>query len=169
MHSDNWCLSSDLAVYWFCKWFSFLSFSDKLVQWHIYFKRRRRKKTESRWDQEEGGELDSQSHSHKEVRRFCGSRWDQEEGGGAGLERCPDFFCLSCFPAVELQTLPLWLFSIAVGTAIAWYGSCCAMLGGHCLNILLFWRQSMVALLFWVGACLKDSLFFPTYPTHPHP
>ena len=26
------------------------------------------------------------------------------------------------------------LFCIAVGTAIAWYGSCCAMPGGHCLN-----------------------------------
>ena len=36
--------------------------------------------TESRRDQEEGGELDS----HKEVRRFCGSGRDQEEGGGAG-------------------------------------------------------------------------------------
>ena len=34
----------------------------------------------SRWDQEEGGELDS----HEEVRHFCGSRRDQEEGGGAG-------------------------------------------------------------------------------------
>ena len=27
------------------------------------------------------------------------------------------------------------LFSIAVGTATAWYGSCCAMPDGHCLNI----------------------------------
>ena len=26
------------------------------------------------------------------------------------------------------------LFGIAVGTAIAWYGSCCAMPGGHCPN-----------------------------------
>ena len=39
--------------------------------------------TESRRDQEEGGELDS----HEEVRRFCGSRRDQEEEGGAGLTR----------------------------------------------------------------------------------
>ena len=36
--------------------------------------------TESRRDQEEGGELDS----HEEVRRFCGSRPDQKVGGGAG-------------------------------------------------------------------------------------
>ena len=35
--------------------------------------------TESRRDQEDGGELDS-----LEVRHFCGSRRDQEEGGGAG-------------------------------------------------------------------------------------
>ena len=41
--------------------------------------------TESRRDQEEGGELDS----HEEVRRFCGSRRDQEEGGGAGPTRQP--------------------------------------------------------------------------------
>ena len=27
------------------------------------------------------------------------------------------------------------LFRITVGTAIAWYGSCCAMPGRHCLNI----------------------------------
>ena len=26
------------------------------------------------------------------------------------------------------------LFRIAIGTATAWYGSCCAMPGGHCLN-----------------------------------
>ena len=57
---------------------------------------------ESRRDQEEGGELDSQEEvrhfcgswrdqeerdeldSQEEVRHFCGSRRDQEEGGGAG-------------------------------------------------------------------------------------
>ena len=36
--------------------------------------------TESRPDQEEGGELDF----HQEVRHFRRSRRDQEEGGGAG-------------------------------------------------------------------------------------
>ena len=36
--------------------------------------------TESRRDQEDGGELDTQ----EEVRHFCGSRRDQEEGGSAG-------------------------------------------------------------------------------------
>ena len=32
---------------------------------------------------------------------------------------------------------------------------------GHCLNILLFWRQSTAALVFRVGACLEVSLFSP--------
>ena len=39
-----------------------------------------RTRSESRRDQEEGGELDS----YEEVRHFWGSRRDQEEGGGAG-------------------------------------------------------------------------------------
>ena len=56
------------------------------------------------------------------------------------------------------------LFCIAVGTAIAWYGSCCAMPDGHCRNILLFWRRSPAALVFRVGACPVVSLFFPTCP-----
>ena len=46
------------------------------------------------------------------------------------------------------------LFRIAVGTAIApWYGSCCAMPGEHCRNILLLWRRSTAALVFRVGGC----------------
>ena len=36
--------------------------------------------SETKPDQEEGGELDS----HEEVRCFCGSRQDQGEGDGAG-------------------------------------------------------------------------------------
>ena len=31
------------------------------------------------------------------------------------------------------------LFRTAVETATAWYTSCCAMVSGHRLNILLFW------------------------------
>ena len=61
------------------------------------------------------------------------------------------------------------LFCIAVGTAIAWYGSCCAMLSRHCRNIFLFWRWSTAALVFWVGACFEVSLFFPTSPLVPVP
>ena len=53
------------------------------------------------------------------------------------------------------------LFCISVGTAIAWCGSRWAMPDGHCLNILLFWRQSTAALVFRVGACLEVSLFSP--------
>ena len=61
------------------------------------------------------------------------------------------------------------LFPIAVGTASAWYGSCCAMPSGHCRNILLFWRRSMAALVFGVGACLEVSLFFSPFPPCPSP
>ena len=62
------------------------------------------------------------------------------------------------------------LFRIAAGTAIVRYGSCCAMPGGHCLNILSFWRRSTAALVvFRVGTCLESSLFFPPFPTRPCP
>ena len=84
-------------------------------------------------------------------------------------ERELDFFCFSCFPAAELQTLSLWLFCVAVGTATVWCGGHCAMPDGHCLNILLFWRQSMAALVFLVGACFEVSLFCPPFPTRPRP
>ena len=43
------------------------------------------------------------------------------------------------------------LFHTAVGTATAWYTSCCAMPSGHCLNILLFWQRSTAALVFQVA------------------
>ena len=78
-----------------------------------------------------------------------------------------DFFCFSCFPTAELRTLSLWLFCIAAGTAVAWCGGRCTMLDGHCLNILLFWRPSMTALAFRVGACLEVSFFCPLFPTRP--
>ena len=55
------------------------------------------------------------------------------------------------------------LFCIAAGTAVAWRGGRCAMPGGHCLNILLFWRRSTEASVFRVGACLEVSLFFPPF------
>ena len=61
------------------------------------------------------------------------------------------------------------LFCIAVGTAIAWCGGRCAMPGGHCLNILLFWQWSTAAFVFRVGACFEVSLFCPTFPTRPRP
>ena len=56
--------------------------------------------TESRRDQEEGGELDS----HEAATEPGG---DQEQGGGAGLQRELDFFRFSCFPTAELRTLSL--------------------------------------------------------------
>ena len=56
------------------------------------------------------------------------------------------------------------LFHTAVETATVWYTSCCTMLSGHHLNILLFWWRSTAFLVFWVGAC---TLSPPT--PHPHP
>ena len=61
------------------------------------------------------------------------------------------------------------LFCIAVGTAIARHCGCCAMLDGHCLNILLFWQRSTAALVFLVGACFEVSLFCPLFPLVPIP
>ena len=72
------------------------------------------------------------------------------------------FFCFSCFPTAELRTL--FLFCIAVGTAVAWCGGRCAMPDGHCLYILLFWRLSTAALVFRVGARFEVSLFCPPFP-----
>ena len=73
------------------------------------------------------------------------------------------------FSMVELQTLSLWLFCIAVGTAIVWCCSRCTMLEGHCLNILLFWQRSMAALVFRVGSCFEVSVFCPPFPLVPVP
>ena len=83
-------------------------------------------------------------------------------------ERELDFFCFSCSPTAELHTSSLWLFCIAVETAIAWFSGCCAMPDGHCLNILLFWRQSMAAFAFQVGARFEVTFFCPPFPTCPH-
>ena len=58
------------------------------------------------------------------------------------------------------------LFCTAVGTAVAWCGGCCTVPGGHCHNILLFWRRSTAALVFRVGACFEISLVpVPNRPT----
>ena len=51
------------------------------------------------------------------------------------------------------------LFRIAVVTANVQYTSCCAVGSGHCLNILLFWRQSTAFLVVRIGACLEPSHF----------
>ena len=61
------------------------------------------------------------------------------------------------------------LFCMAVGTAVAWCGGRCAMLDGHCFNILLFWRRSTAALVFRVASCFEVSLFCPPFPTGPRP
>ena len=58
--------------------------------------------TESRRDQEEGGELDSQEEASPEEIK---SR--EVELGYRERERELDFFCFSCFPAAEPRTLSL--------------------------------------------------------------
>ena len=133
-----------------------------------------------RRDQEEAGKLDS----HEEIDAFAGpserkrkevvldpqvspeeieSR-DVELGFKVGL------LLLQLFPnGGATDIVFVTLFSTAVGTATAWYTSCCAMPSGHCLNILLFWRRSTASLVFRVGACLESSLFFFPHPPCPRP
>ena len=110
---------------------------------------------ESRRDQEEGGELDSQEKgSPEEIKRrevVLGCR-----------ERELDFFCFSLLPnGGATDIVFVTLFCTAVGTAIAWCCGRCATPDGHRLNILLFWRRSTAYLVFRVGACFEVSLFCP--------
>ena len=112
--------------------------------------------TESRRDQEEGGELDS----HEEVIPEEFKTRKVVLGLRVGL------LLLQLFPnGGATDIVFVTLFRIAAGTAIAWCGGRCAMPDGHYLNILLFWRRSTGALVFWVGACF----FCPPFPTHPRP
>ena len=63
------------------------------------------------------------------------------------------------------------LFRIAVGTAIAWHGSCCAMPGGHCLNVK-FCRSGGGPRQPWSsGLAPVSSLhsFVPLFPLVPVP
>jgi len=84
-------------------------------------------------------------------------RRDQELGLSVGL------LSLQLFPnSGATDIVFVTLFCIAAGTATAWCGRC-AMLGGHCFNVLLFWRRSTAALVFRVGACLE------VFPTRPRP
>jgi len=67
------------------------------------------------------------------------------------------------------DTVFVTLFHIAVGTAIAWYGSCYAMPGRHCRKKIFFWQRSTASLVFRVGARFESSLFFPPSPLDPIP
>ena len=118
--------------------------------------------SESRRDQEQGGELDSQEEaSPEEIKRrevVLGHR----ERAGLLLRRL--------FPnGGATDIVFVTLFCIAVGTATAWCDGRCAVPDGHCLNVLLFWRRSTAALVFRVGACFEVSLFCPPFPTRPRP
>ena len=61
------------------------------------------------------------------------------------------------------------LFCIAVRTAIAWCCGRSAMLDGHCLNVLLFWRQSMAALVFQVAPFSRFHFSAPLPLSHSSP
>ena len=118
--------------------FFFSSFSSSSFSQHS---------TESRQDQEEGGELDS--HEETTSPEEMKSRW-VELGWRVGL------LLLQLFPnGGTMDIVFVTLFCIAVGTAIAWRGGCCTVLDRHCLNILLIWRWSTAALVFWVVACFE--------------
>ena len=118
--------------------------------------------TESRRDQEEGGELESNAEASPEEimsRKVV-----------LGYRERVGLLLLQLFPndgATDIVIVTL--FCIAVGTAIAWCCGGCAMPDGHCFNILLFWRRSTAALVFRVDACFEVSLFCPPFPTRPRP
>ena len=116
--------------------------------------------SESRRDQEEGGELDSHEEaSPEEIKNRV-----MVLGWRVGL------LLLQLFAnGGATDIVFVTLFCITVGTAIAWCGGRCAMPDGHCPNILLFCQGSTVALVFWVGACFEVSLFCPPFPIRPVP
>ena len=105
---------------------------------------------ESRRDQEEGGELDS----HKEVSA------EEIKSREVVLGLRDGLLLLQLFPNSRATDIVfVTLFCVAVGAAIAWCGGYCAMPGGHCLKILLFWWRSTAALVFRVGTCCEVLLF----------
>ena len=117
---------------------------------------------ESRRDQEEGGELDSQEAASPEEGKSREVVLGQRERVGLLL--------LQLFPNGRATDIVfVTLFCIAVGTAIAWCSGRCAMPDGHYHNILLFWRRSTAALVFRGGVCYEVSLFCPPFPTRPRP
>ena len=116
--------------------------------------------SESRQDHGEGGELDSHEEANPEEIK----NKEVVLGLRAGL------LLLQLFPnGGAMDIVFVTLFCIAVGTAIVWCGGRCAMPDGHGLNILLFWRWSTTALVFWVGTCFEVPLFCPPFPTRPRP
>ena len=109
--------------------------------------------TESRRNQEEGGELDS----HEEIKRR-----EVELGLRVGL------LLLRLFPnGGATDIVFVTLFCIAVGTATAWCGGRCAMPDGHCLNILLFWRRSTAALVFGLATISRFHSSVPLSHSSP--
>ena len=117
--------------------------------------------TESRRNQEDRGELDPQEEAipeeikNREV--VLGNR------GRAGLLLLPLFSNSGATDIVFVTVLQNGWDSNCV---VHWSPR---IANGHCLNILLFWQQSTVALVFQIGTCFEVSLICPPFPTHPHP
>ena len=117
---------------------------------------------ESRRDQEEGGELDSQEETSPEEIKSREVVLGYRERAGLLL--------FQLFPnGGATDIVFVTLFCIAVGTAIAWCCGRCAMPDRHCLNILLVWRRSTAALVFRVCDYFEVSLFYPPFTTRPRP
>ena len=113
--------------------------------------------TESKRDQEEGGELNSQEEaSPEEIKNREVVLGYKEKVGLLLLQLYPN--------GGATDIVFVTLFCIAVGTAITWCCGRCAMPDGHCLNILLIWWWSTAALVFQVSTCFEVSLFCPPFP-----
>ena len=129
---------------------SLLTYSPPSLSSHLISIRQ----TEPRKDQEEGGELDSQEEASPEEIK--------NREVVLGYRERVRLLLLQLFPNGEAADIVfVTLFCITVGTAIVWCCGQCAVSDGHCLNILLFWRRSMAALVFRVGACFEVSLCCP--------
>ena len=117
--------------------------------------------TESRRDQEEGGELDS----HEEVIPEEIKNREVVLGLRVGL------LLLQLFPnGGATDIVFVTLFCIAVGTAIAWCGGRCRMLDGRCRNIFCSGggpRQPWSSGLAPVVSRFHSSV--PPFPTRPRP
>ena len=141
-------------------------------------KRHSRVLSESRRDQEEGGELDS----HAEVRLICGSRRDQDDGSGAGpsssAQKRSRAGRWSWAQKVGLRLLRLFLSSnatdivfvtllrTAVETVLCSTLAAMQWRWGTALTFLLFWRRSTASSVFRVGARGPAFTFFP-FPSVP--
>ena len=137
--------------------------------------------SQSRRDQEEGGELDCHEEVRLsfagpgEIKRWCwalklaqkrsrAGRWSWAQKAGLLWIQ---LFLNSSATDIVLVTL----LRTAVETAIEWYTSWYAMARGHCLNLTFwfFWRRSTVPSVFRVGARCRGAFTLSSPPPPPVP